>query len=131
MKTKSTLPAGVDDLRQRLDSWRQSHRKTRRLPESLWDAATPLARTHGISAVALALRLSDHRLKKRVVGAGHGGVRTPKPALVEVALVPPACGSECTIELQDRTGSTMSLRLGAGAAGPLVALAQAFWRRRS
>ena len=131
MKTKSPLPTEVDELRQRLERWRQNPRRRRRLPEPLWESATHLAGAHGISAVARTLRLSYDGLKQRVLGAGQGRARTAKPAFVEVAWVPPACGSECTVELKDRRGSTMSIRLAAGATGQVVALAQAFWRGRS
>ncbi len=131
MKTKSPLPAEVDELRQRLDRWRQQRRNKRRLPEPIWEAATHLARAYGISALARTLRLSYDSLEQRVLGTGQGRARTPKRAFVEVAWVPPACGSECTVELKDRRGSTMSIRLTAGAVGQVVALAQAFWRGRS
>ena len=131
MKTKSPLPAEVDELWQRLDHWRQQPRNQRRLPEPIWEAATHLARAYGISALARTLRLSYDSLKQRVLGAGQGQARTAKPAFVEVAWIPPACGSECMVELKDRRGSTMSIRLAAGAAGQVVALAQAFWRGRS
>jgi hypothetical protein len=131
MKTKSPLPAEVDELRQRLERWRQRPRHPRRLPEPIWAAATDLAGAYGISALARSLRLSYDTLKQRVLAAGPAGARTPKPGFVEVAWVPPACGSECTVELKDRRGSTMSIRLAAGAAGQVVALAQAFWRGRS
>lgn len=125
MKMKSSLPAEVAALRQRLEKWRQTNGR-RHLPEPIWEAATRLASTYGISAVSLALRLSYHRLKKRLVS----GPSSPKPAFVEVALPSTVCASECTIELKDRAGSSMSIRLGSGSSGQLVVLAQSLWRSR-
>ena len=113
MKTKSALPAEIDELRQRLNQWRQTPGRRRRLPEAIWEAAADLARTHRISLVARTLGLSYQTLSQRVLGVGPGGTRAPKPAFVEVAWAPSTSGAACTIELKNRRGATMSIRLGA------------------
>ena len=130
MKRQATVPAEVEELRQRLNAWRQKPDRDKRLPESFWEEAAGLARNHGVSLVAVALSLSYTALKQRTAAATKSlAVTTSQPAFVEVGMVPPAVGSECLVELRDGSNCRMNIRLETGATGALVALAQAFWMR--
>ena len=129
MKRQRTVPAEVEELRQRLNAWRQKPDREKRLPELLWEEAVGLARSHGVSLVAVALGLSYTALKQRSGASTKSLAVRTQPAFVEVGMVGPAVRSECLVELQDGSQCRMNIRLEAGATGALVALAQAFWRR--
>ena len=129
MKQPTTVPAEVEELRQRLNAWRQRTDREKRLPESLWEEAVGLTRTHGVSLVAVVLSLSYTALKQRAAASTKRLEVTTQPTFVEVGMVPAAMRSECTVELRDGSNCQMNIRLDAGATGALLALAQAFWRR--
>lgn len=126
----SDLPASVDTLRARMQRWRQSPSKGCRMPEALWQAAARLARAHGLSPVAKALGLDYYSLKKRT-GSVSG---TPAPAApvspVFVELGLPSGAGGIMLELAARDGAKMTARIPDGSHLDLVALAEAFWRRR-
>src|SRR5260370_15972477 len=52
----------VEDLRQRLEHWRSTHKRRGRLPEALWGGAAKLARQHGVYQTARTLRLGYTKL---------------------------------------------------------------------
>ena len=44
----AAVPREVEDLQQRLEHWRSTHKRRGRLPEALWVEAAALARQHGV-----------------------------------------------------------------------------------
>ena len=58
------LPADIEEVRGRLDSWRAGRRKRSPIPKELWEAAVGLARVHGVNPVSTALRLSYDTCKR-------------------------------------------------------------------
>jgi hypothetical protein len=60
------VPPEVEALAQRLETYRSSPERRRRLPEILWTEAARLARRHGVCRVQRALRLHYYDLKQRV-----------------------------------------------------------------
>ena len=61
-KTSGVVPTKLEDLRQRLEQWRSTHKRRGRIPETLWAEAAELARQHGIYQTARTLRLEYTRL---------------------------------------------------------------------
>lgn len=124
------LPAAVKVLARRLEVYRQSPDRQRRLPESMWAQAAALAQQHGIGRVQAALRLNYADLKRRVQPDRPARLAASSaPPFVELGLtglVPPQ-GSGTTIELQDQTGRRLLVRLGAGQAGDWTVVARALW----
>ena len=59
-----SVPEKLEQLRQRLEEFRSTHALRTRLPESLWVAATELAKRHGMYQTARALHLDYAGLKK-------------------------------------------------------------------
>ncbi len=57
-RQRASLPSAIEEVRDRIEHWRKTRQKRSPMPEQLWDAAIPLARTHGIYAVAKALRVN-------------------------------------------------------------------------
>ena len=134
------LPKDIADAKLRVDHWRKTRKKPGRMPEALWKVAVRVARKRGINAVARALNLDYYSLQRHVKTSG--GARSHKPArarrsvakkkpasaFVAVDVVRPETMPECVLELVGPRGAKMTVRLR----GPVdvVALAEAFWRRR-
>ncbi len=129
-----TLPADVEEARAELELWRKDQRKGARLPADLWEKAVRLARAHGVNPIARTLRLNYDALKSRLAG----GERTRRkssasastPTFVEVGVETPLESAGCVIELEDRRGQTLRIRLARTNDLDLVNLAKALWQRR-
>ena len=118
-------------LRRQLDSWRKAQPGRARLPAEVWEQAATLARTLGVSRVSRTLRLSFHKLQRRV------RLPTPRPsgppAPAEFMELPSLAGLDqggggCVVELCDGGQARMTVRLS-GESSALLGLAEAFWRR--
>src|SRR5207247_670729 len=77
------LSLQLQEIAARLKAWRQTRQPGQRIPEPLWAAAVRLARVHGLSPIATALKLSYYDLQRRV-GPNH--LRS-KPAATGPAFV--------------------------------------------
>ena len=102
-----------------------------------WDAAASLARTHGIYAIAQALRVSYESLKRHVEQPPRDGSlsRLETPGFVEVPaaqLVPSSVVAGAVVEITAPDGARLVVRLPNGAHDlDVLHLADTFWRRRS
>ena len=131
MKSNRSLPLDLEEARRRLELWRKSRRRGKRIPDALWTLAAALARTHGVSRVSQTLGLDYNGLKRRA-----GATRTPRrsrikppPGIVELPLIgQPGLGPNCTVELARGEGARMSIRWEGKAGLDLVGLVEAFWR---
>ena len=124
------VPAEVQALAQRLERYRKSPQRQRRLPESLWSQAAVLAKRYGAGRVQEALRLNYVDLKRRMTQRAPVSLPASfSPAFVELgraALGTPQSGG-ATVELQDQTGRKLTVRLAASQEGDLLALVRALW----
>lgn len=68
-KQRRALPAGISQVRRRIDYWRETREKRSRMPEHLWEAAVALAEEHGVYPVARGLRVSYESLKHRAAAS--------------------------------------------------------------
>ena len=59
------FPRDLKEFRERLDAWRRSPGRSRRVPEDFWQQALALGRVHWVSTVAGRLGLSYTALKNR------------------------------------------------------------------
>ena len=100
------------------------------MPESLWQEATRLARTHGVSPVCRHVGLGYASLQKRVAAAGDASSHEPKDGegFVEVsaAQLMGAPTAQTVLELSDRDGTRLTLRLAAGREVDVVGLVAGF-----
>ena len=132
--TSRTEPPQLHPLAQHLKAWRSTRTPGQRIPDELWRAAADLARVHGLSRTAAALKLSYYDLKRRLLAGRipRRGRLTPAP-FVEVA--PPALtggpGEGGTVELVQACGARLTLRLPNASAKDLLPLVHLFPRRRS
>ena len=104
--------------------------RDRRIPEGLWRAAVELAARHGIWRTARALRLNNGELKERLLATGTTGPPGESGAAAFVELPPPivGAGGECVVELEDRRGTRLRVRLPGWVVPDLAALAREFRR---
>ena len=113
MKSNPLFLSQIEQARRQLRLWRKTRTHREPIPERLWTASVALARVHGVSRVAQALRLNYDALKRRVLGAESTG-KSPPQALgpfVELPLVSPSPNApKCTVELAKGTGTTMTIR---------------------
>ncbi len=118
---------------QRLRTWRTTRRPGQRIPEELWRAATELARSHGLSRTTRALQLGYYALRRRLEsGRARRSPSPPAPVFMEVAPVPlpPGDGGGGTVEIVQRCGARLILRLPAAGPKELLPLVDLFLRRR-
>lgn len=93
-----------------------------------------LARRYGLSPVAQVLRVNYTTLKHHLAATAVPQVPRSGALAAEFVEVPmTACpsGSQWVIELEDRGGSKLTLRLAQTDHAVALALAQGLWRRRS
>ena len=93
-----------------------------------------LARRYGLSRVAQVLRVNYTALKHHLMttatkpASRFGGLA---PEFVEVPMTACPGGPQWVIELEDRQGSKLTLRLAQYESAAALALAQGLWRHRS
>ncbi len=93
-----------------------------------------LARRYGLSPVARALRVNYGGLKQHVwaappLPASEPG--SPAARFVEVPVADWSGAPPWVIELEDRRGCKLTVRLGPGEGVAALALAQGLWRTRA
>jgi hypothetical protein len=128
MTRRTFSTTDLNQLHAQLIAWRQQQSGHTRLPETVWSAATALARTQGVSAVARKLHLDYHKLWHRLAGKSVPTVAPPTFVELQVAEPSGPTVGEVAVELSDGTGARMTLRWRSELP-TLVALAETFWRR--
>lgn len=133
----SPLSTRVREVERQVTHWRRTRRKRSPMPPALWDAAVSLARTHGVYAIAQALRLSYETLKRRLEQAAEGGSlgRQAETGFVEVpaAQLAPSVevASAGVVEITGSGGVKLVIRLRDAGHLDVLGLASAFWRDRA
>ena len=121
------LPADVAKARTVFDGWRKGRKTRSRVPDELWDTAVPLARKHGLNRVSRALGVKYDSLKRRMTV---DSTREAPTAATFVEVSRSKVAEEYVIELEERRGAKMTIRLSSSSAIDIVGLASAFFRRR-
>jgi hypothetical protein len=97
----------------------------------LWTAAVKVAGAYGIHRTCRALRLDYYSLKERVeqrsAPAADPAESTVAAPFLELAPSAFAGSCECTLELEDATGSKMRVCLKGVATPDLAAISRSFW----
>ncbi len=118
------LPADLAQGRSRLEAWRVRRPGGGRIPQRLWALAVRLAKKHGLSRTALALRLVYYSLKKQVEAAA---CQPPSSGPAFVELPAPVIAKQCLFELDNRAGTTRRLQLIGYDTADVERLACSFW----
>ena len=129
-----TFAAAVARVQPALAAWRKRRKHREPIPETLWRVMVNLARGYGLSPVAQALRVNYTALKRHLVAtaapqAARSGAVAPE--FVEVPMTARPSTSQWVIELEDRRGVKLTLRLAPSDSATALALAQGLWRHRS
>ena len=118
MKAPRTKPAlthipRLIRLQRRLSAWRERRRPRQPIPEPLWQAAAALARIHGISSVASALRLNYYDLQRRASSTAGPGKASTTANFVEIPVgsLTPVLAAPAIIEWAHPSGSRLTVRL--------------------
>jgi hypothetical protein len=118
------LPADLIRAQQRFQAWRDQRTPGTRIPQALWAIAVQLAKIHGVSRTAAALRLDYYGLKQR-----GEDVATPSspahPSFVEVTPAP-LLARQCRLEFENRSGVVIRVQLVGYDAADLEALSRGF-----
>src|ERR1039457_6284367 len=133
-KADPTFAGAIARVQPALTAWRQRRKHRESIPETLWRTMVRLARRYGLSPVAQVLRVNDTALKRHL-GATAAPQAPRSGALaaefVEVPMSACPSGSPWVIELEDREGAKLTLRLAQTDSAGALALAQGLWRQRS
>ena len=120
-------------VRRRVEAWRRGGGgRGTRIPEELWNEAVEVARVAGVYATARALSFNYERLKERAgQAAGKQSGNLSGFVAVELPQVTPNGGAKVVVDLVGHEGEQVRIELSGASGMEVVALAQAFWKRRS
>ena len=131
MKSNRSFSLDMEESRRRLEVWRKSRPRGKRIPTRLWALAAALARAHGVSRVSQTLGLDYNGLKRRAevtTPPRRSRLKLP-PGFVELPLIgQPGHGPNCTVELARGEEARMTIRWEGKEGLDLVGLVEAFWR---
>jgi len=126
----AVIPNEIEDLRQRLEGWRSTHKRRGHIPEALWAEAAELAREHGVKQTARTLRLEYTRLwywsQKGREPAGRAVDEVGPAEFVELIAPPAPDLSECVIEWESERGK-VTIHLKGTTLPDLSGLSRALW----
>src|SRR6266542_4944866 len=145
------IPHSMQKAYRRFERWRSAHTGRLPIPARLWSAAVELAREHGVSPTAQALRLEYGKLKRllesasplpkrlvkrrrvarrqKALAAGRRTRSSAPPAFLELMTSPAVGLAECLIELEGRRGK-MRIQWKGTTAPDLSALSRALWESK-
>jgi hypothetical protein len=118
----------MDQVRQRIETWRRTRVRRGRMPEELWRAAMALAREYGVYAVARGLGVNYDSLKARVGGAAKRD-GAPVSGFVELSpgLSMGALPAGSVLELVGAGGEKLTIRLAGSGEVDVADLCRDFW----
>ena len=135
--TREGLPAGGRELRERIERWRRTREKRTAMPVELWDEAVRLARGGRAYLIARGVGVDFASLRRRIAEAEASGRRADGAATAgrfvelsgaQILGTPAATGP--VVELSDRDGVRLTIRLGGGETLDVAGLVQGFCARR-
>jgi hypothetical protein len=130
-KKNASLPESITELRAQLEEFRATHPRRTRLPESVWQSATELARCYGLYVVARSLRLDYGTLKRRVNGSTlpcRSRQKKSSPQFVELVGTARASVDEYVIEFTSTRGAQLRVHCRSSTPPDWTALLQA-WQK--
>ena len=135
--THNTFPPIKDRLTQlseRMEAWRKDPKKSRYIPEELWQAAVDLTKDYSIYHISKTLRLNYKDLKNRVKSQMQGDLaidNSPSPSFIELDIKKTSPSEEqCIVTMEDGNGAKMTIQLQSKRGLDLYELSRSFWKKR-
>ena len=131
-RRRKPVPREITALRRRVARWRSNREKRSPMPEDLWREACRLARVHGVSPVCRHTGLGYASLRKRVASGADVPASPSAPVedggFVEVsaAQLLGTSATQTVLELSDREGTRLTLRLAPGSEVDVLELVESF-----
>ena len=128
------LPREVGEVGSQIERWRRERPKRSPMPAKLWDAAAGLARRHGVYRISQALQLSYESLRNRVLSLGRddGGHSAGRSGFVELERMGFVQTTEqigMEVEVSNKAGEKMMIRVKGSKEVELVSMLEAFWSK--
>ena len=120
--------AEMESVCEELASWRGNPEKGHKIPGTVWDKASVLAKKYGVQAVSKALKMSHSDLKRHVMG-GEGRPRPEtglRPAFIEVKPESTGEGLTCVIELTKGSGTRLRISMKSASSVDWCRIKEAF-----
>lgn len=134
MESQTSEWTRLQEIGARIERWRSTRLKRSAMAPELWEEAINLARMLGVSPVARALRLGHDSLRKRVEQRrSAGGLPAMRPAFIELSgaqLLANYASGEAVLEIQERDGARLTLRLPGASGLDVTGVVHAFRERR-
>ena len=133
IKSSAAFAAALAPVQAALTAWRKGRKHREPIPQACWRGMVSLARVHGVSAVAQALRVNYTGLRDHLLA---DSAATPlgvvsQVGFVELPMTAGPAGPPMVIELEDRLGLKLTVRLVQGTNSEVLALARELWRERA
>jgi hypothetical protein len=132
---RQEMLAGIEEVRGRLELWRQGRKAGQPMPEELWGSAVELAGRHGVFRVARSLGLEFAKLKKLLGQRDQKPVRTRGGKAISFVELPAAGllgraaeAGGTVVELFGADGARLRISVTGSAAVDLPGLVAALWR---
>jgi len=115
------------------ENWRKTRKSRGSIPEALWVAAISLAGSYSLHQISKGLRLNHTALKERVeVSRNAIPEEVPQTTFVELPPLNQAMPiEEFSLDLENKAGAKMKIRMKGHTDIDLLALTKTFWRQRS
>jgi hypothetical protein len=132
-ENSDTAADGLSRVAMRFAAWRNTPKRTRRIPEDLWQAAVDLTKDYSINKISNALRLSYSDFKKRVESECQDPLPaiTPPPRMkfIELGVESHVSVPECMVEMENGSGGKLRIHLRGKNNLDLYELSRAFWSK--
>lgn len=129
-RRRKPVPRELASLGRRVERWRNSREKRSPMPEPLWGEAVRLALIHGVSPVCRHVGLGYASLQQRVAASEDEPAPAPVDdvGFVEVSALQllGTSATQTVLELSDREGTRLTLRLAPGSEVDVLGLVESF-----
>lgn len=120
----------LEEVQEKFKYWRRTRKSHRPIPAELWEAAVSLSADYSISQISKELILDYSTLKRRVHTKKNDPIaKIGLPDFIELDFEKPAAVSQCSVEMHDRSGATMTMQWKGKADFDLLELIKIFWRK--
>lgn len=129
-KNQTSSNPTLEEVQEKFKHWRRTRKSHRPIPKELWEAAVSLSADYSISQISKELILDYNALKRRVHTKKNDPVsKTQLSDFIELDFDKPAAVSQCIVEMNDRSGATMTMQWKGKADFDLLELVKIFWRK--